>query len=135
LPLGFAIEALPTSRTGDIQRIAVVGFVGRQQNILLRVVEPDGTVVASTTVGSRAAAKSPSAIPAIWAFEGVLDVPSRDRGAGPESTVLEIRWTPESSAEVTCVIPLPSAWPAFGAAGAAAASAASEPISVLARCS
>lgn len=135
LPLGFAIEPLPTSSRGGIQRIVVVGFVGRRQSVLLRVVEPDGTVAAATTAASRAGARSATTVPALWAFQAVLDIPPGARGSGPDSSVLEVRWTPEAGAEVLCSIPLPGTWPAFAAGAEAAAVAASEPLTTMARCS
>jgi hypothetical protein len=135
LPLGFAVEALPTSRRGDVQRVVVVGFVAQRQTISLRIIEPDGTVVSSTAIEAGAAGTSSTATGVRWAFQGILEVPPGDRGAGPDSAVLEILWASESGGDVTCAIALPSSWPAFEAAGTAAATVASRPIATMARCS
>jgi hypothetical protein len=109
LPLGFAIavSARPGARTA--RRIVVVGFVPRLETIRVRILDPDGSVLASAVVESRSA-NGAKVGDGLWAFEANLDFVLSDRTAGPDGPELEIRWTDDVDvaigADTLSVIPL-----------------------------
>jgi hypothetical protein len=129
LPLGLGVAAVPIkgSRLGGI---LVVGFVPTQQSITLRVVDSNGSSLASSIVVSRppATAAGLRAFPA-WSFETVLKASATDREGGPDGLALAVRWIAAGGAVIDCVIPLARA------SGSTEGSAALEPISVYASCS
>jgi hypothetical protein len=115
LPLGFSVAYPGSASTSAHRGLAVAGFVTRRETIRLRILDPDGSVVAAAAVGSRLVTAGVDTAVSLWAFEAIVTLRTPVRSSGPDADQLEIRWAAEDGSGVVCLIPLaiptaPTGW-------------------------
>jgi len=104
LPFGFAAGMVTSGPAGQ-RPLLVVGFVGRRQWISLRLIEPDGAILASAHVETRPPAPGPNA-PGLQSFQAAVEVPGAARRGGPDSLALEISWSDDAGIGTVCTMPV-----------------------------
>jgi hypothetical protein len=115
LPIGFSVAYPGSASTSADRRLAVAGFVTRRETIRLRILDPDGSMVAAAAVGSRLVSVGVDTAVSLWAFEAIVTLRMPTRLSGPDADELEVRWTSDSGSGVVCLIPLaiptaPTGW-------------------------
>lgn len=103
MPLGFAVQAAPPDRRW-FGRLTIVGFLRGAAPLSARLLDPDGTTVASAVAATAAITTGGSVH--LWAFEVSLEVPPNGRTAGPDARTLAVSWTDEGLPTTVCVIPM-----------------------------